>query len=190
MLIGYARVSTIDQSSDLQVEALKAAGCECIFTETASGATKDRPELQKALAYLREGDQLVVWKLDRLARSLLQLVSTVENLRERKIEFLSLTDNIDTTSPGGRLQFHIFSAIAEFERDLIRERTKAGLHSARNKGRLGGRPRALDASALLQVKALMRQGNIPIKDIASRFGVSVATLYRYVPASNGLTRSD
>ena len=184
MLIGYARVSTYDQSADLQIEALKAAGCEKVFTETASGARTDRPELQKAIEYLREGqDQLVVWKLDRLARSLLQLIETVNELHERKIGFRSLTENIDTSSSGGRLIFHIFSSIAEFERDLIRERTLAGLESARKKGRRGGRPKALDAAGVIQAQALLEKGDLTAKEIAARLGVSVPTLYRYVPAS-------
>lgn len=185
MFIGYARVSTLDQSTDMQIEALKAAGCSKLFTETASGAQTDRPELKKALEYLREGeDTLVVWKLDRLARSVAQLVATVNDLHSRKIGFLSLTEKIDTSSPGGRLIFHVFSSIAEFERDLIRERTLAGLESARNQGRRGGRPKAMDRASIVQAEALFKQGELSSKAIADRMGVSVATLYRYVPAAS------
>lgn len=182
MLIGYARVSTIDQSPEMQIDALRAAGCEKIFTETASGSSLDRPELKKAQSFLRDGDQLVVWKLDRLARSITQLIETVKELESRNIEFRSLTENIDTSSPGGRLTFHIFSAMAEFERDLIRERTLAGLDNARKKGRRGGRPKAMDRAAIVQAEALFQQGDFSSKAIAERMGVSVATLYRYVPA--------
>lgn len=182
MLIGYARVSTVDQSPEMQIDALRAAGCEKIFTETASGSSLDRPELKKAQSFLRDGDQLVVWKLDRLARSITQLIETVKQLESRNIEFRSLTENIDTSSPGGRLTFHIFSAMAEFERDLIRERTLAGLDNARKKGRRGGRPKAMDKAAIVQAEALFEQGDFSSKAIAERMGVSVATLYRYVPA--------
>lgn len=185
MFVGYARVSTLDQSTDMQIEALNAAGCSKIFTETASGAQTDRPELKKALVYLREGeDTLVVWKLDRLARSVAQLVATVNDLHSRKIGFLSLTEKIDTSSPGGRLIFHVFSSIAEFERDLIRERTLAGLESAKKQGRRGGRPKAMDSASIVQAEALFKQGEMSSKAIAARMGVSVATLYRYVPAAN------
>lgn len=182
MLIGYARVSTVDQSPEMQINALRAAGCEKIFTETASGGKVERPELQKAKSFLRDGDQLVVWKLDRLARSITQLIETVKELESRNIEFRSLTENIDTSSPGGRLVFHIFSAMAEFERDLIRERTLAGLANARKKGRRGGRPKAMDRASVVQAEALFQQGELSSKAIAERMGVSVATLYRYVPA--------
>lgn len=182
MLVGYARVSTVDQSPEMQIDALKTAGCEKIFTETASGGKADRPELQNALVYLRDGDRLVVWKLDRLARSIGQLIQTLEHLEARKIGLQSITENIDTTSPGGRLVFHIFSAMAEFERNLIRERTLAGLDNARKKGRRGGRPKAMDNASIVQAEALFQQGELSSKAIAERMGVSVATLYRYVPA--------
>jgi DNA invertase Pin-like site-specific DNA recombinase len=143
MLIGYARVSTQDQSPALQLDALRAAGCNRIFEEKASGAQRDRPELKAALDYIRDGDVLAVWKLDRLARSLGQLIDTVDSLKERGIGFRSLTEQIDTTTPAGKLTFHIFGAMAEFERSIIRERTRAGLDAARARGRMGGRPRAL-----------------------------------------------
>ncbi len=185
MLIGYARVSTQDQTADLQIDALRAAGCEKIFIETASGSKADRPELLKALEYMRGGqDSLVVWKLDRLARSLLQLIETVNDLQNRDIGFRSLTENIDTSSSGGRLIFHIFSSIAEFERDLIRERTKAGLEAARKRGKHGGRPKAMDSAAIVQAKALFAQGDMTAKQVAKRLNVSVATLYRYLQPAN------
>lgn len=187
MLVGYARVSTQDQTADLQIDALRAAGCEKIFIETASGSKADRPELLKALEYMRGGqDSLVVWKLDRLARSLLQLIETVNDLQNRDIGFRSLTENIDTSSSGGRLIFHIFSSIAEFERDLIRERTKAGLEAARKRGKHGGRPRAMDSAAIVQAKALFEQGDLTAKQIAERLNVSVPTLYRYMAPANKL----
>src|SRR6184192_924840 len=142
MLIGYARVSTQDQTLDLQKDALEKIGCTKIFTDTASGATTERSGLTEALNYVREGDSLVVWRLDRLGRSLKHLIETITNLNKRMIGFQSITENIDTTTSGGKLIFHIFGALAEFERDIIRERTKAGLAAARARGRLGGRPKA------------------------------------------------
>lgn len=183
MRIGYARVSTIDQSLDLQTNALSDEGCERTFTERASGARTDRPELKAALEFLRPGDTLVVWKLDRLARSLKQLVDTVAELRERRIELCSLTENIDTGTPGGNLILHIFAALAEFERELIRERTRAGLEAARARGRFGGRPRALNASDLAVARAMLRDTTFSVAEVARRLGVSIGTLYRYLPAA-------
>ena len=145
MLIGYARVSTQDQTLNLQKDALEKIGCSKIFTDIASGATTERTGLDEALAYVREGDSLVVWKLDRLGRSLKHLIETVTNLNNRKIGFQSITENIDTTTSGGKLIFHVFGALAEFERDLIRERTQAGLLAARARGRFGGRPESRSA---------------------------------------------
>src|SRR6266550_561356 len=142
MLIGYARVSTQDQTVNLQKDALEKIGCAKIFTDIISGATTERQGLDEALSYVREGDTLVVWKLDRLGRSLKHLIETITNLNNRKIGFKSLTENIDTTTSGGKLIFHFFGALAEFERDLIRERTNAGLQAARARGRKGGRPKA------------------------------------------------
>ena len=181
MLIGYARVSTQDQNPQLQLDALQAAGCERIFVEKASGAQRDRPELIAALDFMREGDSLVVWKLDRLARSLKQLIETVEGLEARKIGFRSLTEAIDTTSAGGKLVFHIFAALAEFERGIIRERTRAGLDAARVRGKVGGRPRALGPEEIKQAVAMLRDPEIPVKDVAARFGVSVSAIYRALP---------
>lgn len=143
MLIGYARVSTHEQNVDLQIDALKAAGCEQVFIETASGGKAGRPVLKAALSALQTGDSLIVWKLDRLARSLKQLVETLETLQARDVGLVSLTEAINTKSAGGRLVLHMFGAIAEFERTLIRERTLAGLAAARARGRFGGRPRKI-----------------------------------------------
>lgn len=180
MRVGYARVSTTDQNPELQLEALRRAGCEKLFTEKASGARDDRPELARVLNdVLRAGDTLVVWKLDRLARSLKKLIGTAEELERAKIGLVSLTESIDTTTPGGMLTFHVFGAIAQFERALIRERTTAGLVEARRQGRKGGRPPAMRASDVIAARALMTQGLLPVRDIAKRMGVSVATLYRY-----------
>ena len=181
MLVGYARVSTQDQDPALQLDALKTAGCERIFTEKASGAQRERPELQAALRYMRKGDTLVVWKLDRLARSIKQLIETVEALGEDGIGFRSLTEAIDTTTNGGRLVFHIFAALAEFERSIIRERTIAGLEAARARGRKGGRPPALSAKDLAAAKAMLRDPDITVSEIARRLGVVPSTLYRHLP---------
>lgn len=181
MLIGYARVSTQDQDPALQLDALTRTGCEKIFTEKASGAQRDRPELIAALNYLRAGDTLVVWKLDRLARSLRQLIDTIEMLDAKGIGFRSLTEAIDTTTPGGKLIFHIFGALAEFERSIIRERTNAGLASARARGRLGGRPPAWNDEDIIAAKALLRDPAITVNQAARRLGVAPATLYRHIP---------
>ena len=181
MRVGYARVSTTDQSPELQLEALRRAGCEKIHTEKASGAKADRVELARVLHdVLRAGDTLVVWKLDRLARSLKMLIATAEDLEERGIGLVSLTENIDTTTPGGVLIFHVFGAIAQFERALIRERTTAGLDEARRRGRKGGRPAAFKDGDITAARALMKEGKLPVRDVAKRMGVSVATLYRHV----------
>lgn len=182
MLIGYARVSTRDQNPDLQTQALKAAGCERIFIEKASGAQRDRPQLQAALDYMRDGagDALVVWKLDRLARSLRQLIETVEDLGARGIGFRSLTEAIDTTTAGGRLVFNLFGSLAEFEREVIRERTQAGLDAARARGRTGGRPRSLSEEDIRQAKVLLADSEITAEQVAKRMGVSRSTLYRHL----------
>ncbi len=181
MLVGYARVSTQDQNLDLQIDALKAAGCEKIFIEKASGAQRDRPELQAAIEYARHGDTLVVWKLDRLARSIKQLIETIEGLGGRSIGFRSLTEAIDTTTAGGRLIFHIFGALAEFERAIIKERTRAGLDSAKARGRIGGRPLKLSDEDIKVAKALLADESITALEAAKRLSVSIATLYRYLP---------
>ena len=181
MFIGYARVSTQDQNPELQLDALARAGCERVFTEKASGAQRERPLLRAALEYMRDGDTLVVWKLDRLARSLKQLIETVEALARCGIGFLSLTESIDTTTSGGRLVFHIFAVLAEFERSIIRERTKAGLDAARARGRTGGRPPALSEKDRAMVSALLRDRSLTVKEIAQRLRVAPSTVYAHFP---------
>ena len=186
MDIGYARVSTGEQTLDLQLDALKKAGCGKIYTETASGAKAERPVLDEVLSYVRKGDTLVVWRLDRLGRSLRHLIEVVAALAERGIGFKSLTEHIDTTTPGGKLIFHVFGALAEFERDLIRERTHAGLAAARARGRLGGRPRKLaDPRQLELARTLYAGGETDIDTICATLGISRATLYRYLKEHTG-----
>lgn len=187
MNIGYARVSTDEQKSILQIDALKAAGCERIFEETASGAKADRSGLEQALDFMRPGDTLVVWKLDRLARSMRQLIDTVELLQSKGIGFRSLTEAIDTTTPGGMLVFHIFGALAEFERAIIRERTRAGLEAARARGRKGGRPPKLSTADIRIARTLLRDPDIDVAEVAKRLGVSPATLYRRLPGGRSST---
>src|SRR5208283_2721813 len=167
----------------LQQDALKEAGREKIFIEQMSGAVSDRPALCEALSYARSGDILIVWKLDRLARSMKQLIETIEGLRLRGIGFRSLTEAIDTTTPQGVLVFHMFGALAEFERSLIRERTRAGLAAAKRAGRTGGRPPKLTDDDLDAASTLLANPDIPVSEVASRMGVSPATLYRYIPAA-------
>lgn len=183
MNIGYARVSTTEQNVTLQTDALETAGCERIFVETASGAQRDRPELLKALDYMRSGDTLVVWKLDRLARSMRQLIDTVELLQSKGMGFRSLTEAIDTTTAGGMLVFHVFAALAQFERAMIRERTTAGLEAARARGRKGGRPPKLSKEGMRDARQLLRNPEINVADVAQRVGVSVSTLYRHLPSA-------
>jgi DNA invertase Pin-like site-specific DNA recombinase len=179
MLIGYARVSTHEQTLNLQRDALEKAGCNKIFTDTASGAKTERIGLEEALNYVRKGDTLVVWRLDRLGRSLPHLITTLTALKERGIGFKSLTENIDTTTSGGKLIFHIFGALAEFERNLIRERTQAGLLAARARGRRGGRPKALAGKQLTIARDLYEKRH-PIADICRTLKISKATLYRSI----------
>src|SRR5438876_5793807 len=183
MLIGYARVSTQEQTLDLQKDALEKLGISRIFTDTASGAKAERAGLNEALEYVREGDTLVVWRLDRLGRSLKHLIETITKLNNRKIGFKSITENIDTTTSGGKLVFHIFGALAEFERDIISERTNAGLSAARARGRLGGRPKAKMLDSLKKValaQSLYENRNNTIDEICKTLNVSRATLYRYI----------
>ena len=180
MKIGYARVSTQDQNLNLQLDALKNAGCEKIYEEKISGVSKNREELSKALEYIREGDTLVVWKLDRLGRSLKQLIEIVGQLEEREIGFISLHENIDTTKSSGKFFFHIFASLAEFERDIIRERTMAGLKAARDRGRLGGRPKVMDENKLELAIELMNNPKYSVKDVCKTLNVSKATLYRHL----------
>jgi DNA invertase Pin-like site-specific DNA recombinase len=180
-LLGYARVSTADQQPHLQVDALDRAGCYRVFTETASGAAADRPVLAQVLDQLRPGDTLVVWKLDRLGRSLPHLVETVTGLADRGVGFRSLQEQVDTTTPGGKLIFHVFAALAEFERDLIRERTHAGLAAARARGRRGGRPSVLSGHKLQVAREMYASGQYTVAAIAKTLGVSRASIYRHLP---------
>src|ERR687896_586764 len=182
MLIGYARVSTHEQTLNLQRDALEQAGCNKIFTDTASGAKTERIGLDEALAYVRNGDTLVVWRLDRLGRSLPHLIDTMTNLEERGIGFKSLTENIDTSTSGGKLIFHIFGVLAEFERNLIRERTSAGLAAARARGRIGGRPKALTPEQRRIAQDLYEKRH-SIAEICRTLKIAKATLYRYVTDS-------
>jgi DNA invertase Pin-like site-specific DNA recombinase len=186
MDIGYARVSTGEQTLDLQLDALAKAGCSKVFTETASGAKADRPVLADVLEYLRAGDTLVVWRLDRLGRSLSHLIATLTDLAGRGVGFKSLTEQIDTTTPGGKLVFHVLGALAEFERDLIRERTHAGLAAARARGRVGGRPKKLaDPKKVALAQALYDGGQTDLATLCRTLGISRATLYRYIDHPKG-----
>jgi DNA invertase Pin-like site-specific DNA recombinase len=182
MLIGYARISTLDQTLNLQQDALAKAGCHKIFTDTISGAKAERPGLDKALQYIRSGDTLVVWRLDRLGRSLPHLIATITALQEKQIGFKSITENIDTTTSGGKLIFHIFGALAEFERDIIKERTLAGLLAARARGRTGGRPKVLARNKKAMAQALYNDPTNSIAEICRTLNISRATLYRYIKA--------
>jgi DNA invertase Pin-like site-specific DNA recombinase len=189
MLIGYARVSTTDQHLSLQTDALHAAGCEQLYTDTVSGATVDRPGLTAALSTCRSGDTLVVWKLDRLGRSLPHLVETVRDLVARGVGFRSLQESIDTTTSGGKLIFHIFASLAEFERDLIRERTNAGLSAARARGRNGGRPKGVDTKKQKAAVALKKEGTHSVREICAIVGIARNTYYKYTRAENQLLPS-
>lgn len=184
MFVGYARVSTIDQNLDLQMDALRAAGCGHIYKDVASGSKTERPGLDQALAYLREGDMLVVWKLDRLGRSLGHLIEIVDSLEKRNIAFKSLQESLDSSTSGGKLIFHIFGAIAQFERELIRERTLAGLKAARARGRMGGRKKVLNSEQIEAGKVLFQDKSRPISDICGVLKCSKSTFYRY--CSEGL----
>jgi DNA invertase Pin-like site-specific DNA recombinase len=180
MLIGYARISTLDQTLALQQDALTAAGCEQLYTDTVSGSVTTRPGLTEALSHLRPGDILVVWRLDRLGRSLAHLIDTIRQLQEQGIGFRSLQEQIDTTTSGGKLIFHVFGALAEFERDLIRERTHAGLAAARARGRLFGRPRSLTTGEISQLRTLAKDERTTVAEICHTLRISRATFYRYV----------
>ncbi len=185
--VGYARTSTQDQSRDLQTDALTAAGCERLFEEAASGARLDRPELAACLDYLRPGDTLVVWRLDRLGRSLPHLIQTVNDLAARDVGFRSLTEGFDTTTAGGQLVFHVFGAMAEFERALIRERTVAGLAAARARGRVGGRPSTCTPAKLDRARQLVAARELTMQEIAALLGVKRSTLYRWLSAPSAAT---
>ena len=179
MHIGYARVSTDDQKLDLQMDALQNSGCEQIYKDIASGAKTERSGLDQAIKFSRPGDTLVVWKLDRLGRSLKHLIDVVNDLNKKGIFFKSLQENIDTTHSGGKLVFHLFGSLAEFERDIIRERTMAGLNAARARGRVGGRPRVMDDKKVQLARQLMANSANSAGDVAKTLGVSRATLYRW-----------
>ena len=179
MLVGYSRVSTEDQKLDLQVDALKSAVCEKFFSDQVSGASKLRPGLEEALAYLKPGDTLVVWKLDRLGRTVKGLVDLVQTLQDKGIQFRSLTDGIDTSTTAGRFFFHVMAALAQMERELVHERTKAGLSAARARGRKGGRKPKMDISKITSAKTLLDSG-MTGQEVANNLGVSRATLYRAI----------
>ena len=181
--IGYARVSTQDQDLALQLDALNAAGCGKIYKEKITGSTRERPELQKFLDQLREGDIVVIWKLDRLARSLKDLVNLVNEIQEKGGALHSLNDQIDTTTPHGKFTFHVFAALAEFERDIIRERTRAGLTAARARGRVGGRPKGLSKKAqhtAIIAEKLYQERELTVREICDQLSISRGTLYNYL----------
>jgi len=180
MNIGYARVSTEDQNLDMQIDALKEAKCDHIYEEKMSGKIRDRPILDKALNFMRKGDTLVVWKLDRLGRSLRHLIEVFNKLMDEGMYFMSLQEKIDTTSSSGKLIFHIFAALAEFEREIISERTKAGLKAARASGRMGGRPKKLNEEQMQMVKKMWIDHTITIDEICRTFDISRSTLYHYL----------
>src|SRR3954447_25614835 len=185
MLIGYARISTQDQNLDLQRDALEKAGCEQIFTDRVSGTKASRPGLTDALSHLRAGDTLVVWRLDRLGRSLRHLIDTVTDLQARGIGFQSLTESINTTTSGGKLVFHIFGALAEFEREIIRERTKAGLQAARTRGRNGGRPKKLTKKQIEMLQHLAADKTHTVAEICKTLRIGRTAFYRYVNTDQG-----
>lgn len=180
MRIGYARVSTHEQNLALQLDELKQAGCEKIFRDKVSGAKAERPGLEEAITYLRDGDTLVVWKLDRLGRSTKDLIEKVQELQGLGVGLMSLKEEINTTSASGKLIFHIFSALAEFERDLIRERTLAGLASARARGRKGGRPVRMTKDKIQRASELLKQKSLRVEEICKMLEISSSTLYRYL----------
>jgi DNA invertase Pin-like site-specific DNA recombinase len=182
MLVGYARVSTLDQHLALQLDALAAAGCERTFTDQLGGTVAARPGLAEALAFLRPGDRLVVWKLDRLGRSVKALIDLVATLEGRGVQFASLTDAIDTSTPAGRFFFHVMASLAQMERELLAERTRAGLAAARRQGRVGGRTRKMTQGKLEAARRLLASGRLP-RDVAADLGLSVPTLYRWLPAA-------
>ena len=180
MFIGYARVSTLEQNLDLQTDSLKKFGCDKIFTDTVSGASADKPELAKAIEYMRAGDTLVVWRLDRLGRSLAKLIELMTDLQNRGFGFHSIQDAIDTTTPTGKFFFHITGAFAELERNLIRERTMAGLTAARARGRKGGRRKAIDDKTMSMALTLYNEKKISVQEICDRLNIKTRTFYRYL----------
>ncbi|KTD68220.1 transposase (resolvase, DNA invertase) [Legionella steelei] len=187
MKIGYARVSTLEQNLDLQIDALEKAGCKKIITDEISGSVAERPGLTRLKEDLREGDTVVVWRLDRLGRSLKHLIALVNDFELLKVGFESLQESINTTTSTGQLIFHMFGALAEFERNLIRERTKAGLASARSRGRLGGRPKQLDSNKRQLVGKLYKDREHTVQEICQMMGISKPTLYQYLREMDGKT---
>jgi DNA invertase Pin-like site-specific DNA recombinase len=181
MLLGYARISTDSQDHALQIDALTTAGCKRTFVETASGARTDRPELAKALEQARQGDVLVVWRLDRLARSLRHLIDIADDLNRRGVALKSITESIDTTTPSGRFMFNILGALSSMEREIIVERTRAGLIAAAARGRRGGRPAALDDAKIRAARAMLASGNMSAIEVAQQVGCAASTLYRHLP---------
>jgi DNA invertase Pin-like site-specific DNA recombinase len=182
MLVGYARVSTQDQNLELQLAALKKVGCKKFYQDQISGTKNNRPGLQLALEVLRKGDTFVVWKLDRLGRSVKGLVDLINQLHQKEIHFKSITDNVDTSTPSGRFFFHIMASLAQMERELVAERTRAGLAVAKAQGRVGGRKRKMTKSKIESAKKLLASGMLP-KDVARNLSISIPTLYRWIPAS-------
>lgn len=180
MNIGYARISTPEQDLNLQKDALNAANCVRIYSDIIGGSVANRPGLERALEYARKGDTIVVWRLDRLGRSIQHLIQIVQSLNDLEISFKSLQENIDTTTSGGKLIFHIFGALAEFERDLIKERTMAGLNAARSRGRFGGRPKKLSEKQTKRLKNLYMTGNSTVKEICTLYNISQKSFYNYV----------
>ena len=180
MKVGYARVSPLDQNLDLQTDALKKEGCKEIFEDHASGAKADRDGLRKALDFMREGDTLVVWKLDRLGRSLRHLIDVINRLNDNKMYFKSVQESIDTASSGGKLIFHVFGDLAAFERDMIRERTLAGIEAARLRGKIGGRPKKMDKKKIALARTMHDDPSNSIGDICEVLNISKSTLYRYL----------
>lgn len=180
MKIGYARVSTIGQNMALQIDALTAAGCEELYQEKSLGKSFERKELDGCLKALRKGDQLIVWKLDRLGRSLKHLIGIVEDLTKRGVEFVSLTENLNTSTSGGKLVFSVFASLAEFERNLISERTKEGLAAARRRGKKGGRPKKLDDGQIRLAKKMLDNDDVTITEVAKHLKIGRNTLYRYL----------
>ena len=185
MLLGYARVSTDGQDHALQLDALRAAGCERVFTETASGTRTDRAELAKLLEQARAGDTVVCWRLDRVGRSLRHLIDIAEQLQQRGIALRSLTESIDTSTPSGRFLFNILGALGQMEREIIVERTRAGLMAAAARGRRGGRPRSMDEAKVRAAKAMLASGTMTAGEVARQLGVAASTLYRHLPGGRG-----
>jgi DNA invertase Pin-like site-specific DNA recombinase len=190
MQIGYARCSTDLQDHALQLDALRDAGCERVFVETASGSRADRPELAKALDQAREGDVIVIWRLDRLARSVRNLIDISEDLQQRGVALRSLTENLDTGSASGRFLFNVLAAIGQMELEILRERTRAGLLASRARGRVGGRPPALNDAAIRAAKAMLASGNLSASEVAKQLGCAPSTLYRHLPGGRGAVISD